>query len=112
MLENRNKETIVKYLSRLPNKELIQYVAMDMWNPYKDAVKAFLPQAMIVVDKFHVVRMANTALEDIRKAHRKEIEPKQCRQLMRDRYVLLKRQYDLTAQDMLLLDLWTATIPS
>ncbi len=111
MLENRNKETLLKYLSKLPNRDQIQYVAMDMWTPYKDAVKAMMPQAMIVVDKFHVVRMANTALEDIRKAHRKEIDPKQRRQLMRDRYVLLKRQHDLTAQDMLLLDLWTANYP-
>lgn len=32
-------------------------------HPYRAAVKAVLPQARIVVDKFHVVRMANDALE-------------------------------------------------
>lgn len=111
MLVNRNKDTVTRYLMKLPNKESIQYVAMDMWYPYKEAVNAVLPNAKIVIDKFHVVRMANTALEQIRKDHRKSIEPKQRRQLMRDRYVLLKRQHDLTAQDMLLLDLWTANYP-
>ncbi|WP_088834383.1 ISL3 family transposase [Paenibacillus tyrfis] len=111
MLLNRNKDTVIKYLAKLPNKENIQYVAMDMWLPYREAVYQMLPGAKVVVDKFHVVRMANTALEQIRKDHRKSIETKQRRQLMRDRYVLLKRQHDLTAQDMLLLDLWTANYP-
>lgn len=111
MLVNRNKETVIKYLVNLPNKENIQYVTMDMWQPYKDAVNLVLPKAKIVVDRFHVVRMANNALEDIRKSHRKSIETKQRRQLMRDRYVLLKRNHDLTAQDMLLLDVWTTKYP-
>ena len=34
-----------------------------MWKPYKDAVNTILPHAKVVVDKFHVVRMANQALE-------------------------------------------------
>ena len=46
-----------------------------MWNPYRAAVKAVLPQARIVVDKFHVVRMANDALEKVRKGFRKELKP-------------------------------------
>lgn len=36
----------------------IAVVAMDIWRPYRDAVCAVLPQASIVVDKFHVVKMA------------------------------------------------------
>lgn len=40
---------------------------MDMWKHYKDAVKTVLPRAKIVVDKFHVVRMANQALDSVRK---------------------------------------------
>ncbi|MBP1990808.1 transposase [Paenibacillus eucommiae] len=67
LLQNRNKETVVEYLSRLRNKDRIQYVTMDMCQPYKDAVKAVLPRAIIIVDKFHIVRMANQALETIRK---------------------------------------------
>lgn len=38
-----------------------------MWTPYRDAVQAVLPDARIVIDKFHVVRMANDALEKVRK---------------------------------------------
>jgi len=63
LLPNRNKETIIKYLAGLPGKEEIAYVAMDMWAPYKDAVLQVLPEAKIVIDKFHVVKMANEAVE-------------------------------------------------
>jgi transposase len=36
-----------------------------MWQPYKLAVREALPQATIVVDKFHVVKMANQAAKPI-----------------------------------------------
>ncbi|WP_134912995.1 ISL3 family transposase [Paenibacillus sp. IHB B 3084] len=112
VLPNRNKETVVGYLSRLPNRERIQYVTMDMWQPYKDAVKAVLPKAIIIVDKFHVVRMANQALETIRKQLREGLSAKERRGLMHDRFILLKRHEKLTEMDKITLDLWTKNHPS
>lgn len=47
---------------------------MDMWRPYYDAVKAVLPDAVIVIDKFHVVKMANQAVEKGRKALREQMD--------------------------------------
>ncbi|MEK5357986.1 ISL3 family transposase [Paenibacillus sp. FSL L8-0709] len=112
ILPNRNKETVVRYLSRLPNKARITYVTMDMWQPYRDAVKAALPKATIIVDKFHVVRMANQALETIRKQLREGLSPKERRGLMHDRFTLLKRHKELTEMDKITLDLWTKNHPS
>lgn len=112
MLQNRNKETVVNYLYRLPNKERITHVTMDMWQPYRDAVRAVLPQATIIVDKFHVVRMANQAMETIRKQLREGLAKKQRRGLMHDRFILLKRNKELTDMDRVTLDLWTKNHPS
>jgi transposase len=67
LLENRNKETLSRYFVSLPNKERIELITMDMWRPYKDAVHVYLPQAFVVVDKFHITSMANIAMETIRK---------------------------------------------
>nr|WP_309599600.1 transposase [Paenibacillus tyrfis] len=80
---------------------------MDMWQQYKDAVKAALPKATIIVDKFHIVRMANQALETIRKQLREALSPKERRGLMHDRFILLKRHKELTEQDLIKLKLWT-----
>ncbi|MBN4836344.1 transposase, partial [Enterobacter hormaechei] len=63
MLVNRDKKTVTNYLYNLPGKDAVQFVAMDMWAPYRDAVQAVMPGAQIIIDKFHVVRMANDALE-------------------------------------------------
>lgn len=111
LLPDRNKKTVATYLSRLPGREKVRYVAMDMWTPYRDACQAVLPQAQIVVDKFHVLRMANHAMEVVRKAHRAALQPNQRRRLMHDRFILLRRPGDLSDQQRLILDGWLANYP-
>jgi transposase len=111
LLANRNQDTIAKYLTGLKGKDKVQYVAMDMWKPYKTAVNAVLPQATVVIDKFHIVKMANEALEKVRKAVRAELTLKQKRGLMHDRFVLLKRERDLNDKERLNLDGWVKNYP-
>lgn len=111
LLHNRNKDTMVHYLSHLEGRDQVQYVAMDMWKPYRDAVEAVLPQARIIIDKFHVLRMANDAMERIRKGYRETLTPKQRRGLLHDRFVLLKREKDLSDQESLTLSVWIQNYP-
>ena len=111
LLPNRNKTTVERYFYGLEGRDRVQYVAMDMWRPYRDATRAVLPQATIVIDKFHVVRMANDAVESARKAIRADLTTSQRRGLMHDRFVLLKREHDLTDQERLLMDGWTKNYP-
>jgi len=82
-----------------------------MWKPYKDAVNTVLPQAKVVVDKFHVVRMANQALDNVRKSLKANMSVKERRTLMRERYILLKRKHDLNERDLFLLETWLGNIP-
>jgi transposase len=109
ILRDRNKSTVVNYLQHLPDRQKVRYVAMDMWSPYRDAVRLVLPQATIVVDKFHVVRMANQALDTVRKSLRQGLTDKQRKTLMHDRFILLKRRSDLDAKETLILESWIGT---
>ena len=112
ILRKRNKDTVISYLSKLQDIDNIELVAMDMWNPYKSAVNSVIPHAKIVIDKFHVVKLANEALEKIRKANRQNVSTKERRQLMRDRYVLLSRRKDLNNfDDQIKLQVWTDKFP-
>ena len=111
VLSDRTKKTVINYLQRLENSDKVRYVAMDMWKPYRDAIQAALPDATIVIDKFHVVRMANDALDKIRKEHRSQLTQKQRRGLMRERYVLLKRRHALNQEDAFKLDGWSKNYP-
>lgn len=111
VLRDRNKKTVIDYLYRLDGRDDVQYVAMDMWKPYREAVQEIIPHARIVIDKFHVVRMANDSLEKARKALRSELTPGQRRGLMHDRFVLLKRKHELTDQEHFNMDGWTKNYP-
>lgn len=112
VLRDRNKKTVADYLFRLKGRDLVKCVAMDMWEPYKDAVRDVLPQATIVVDKFHVVRMANVCLEAVRKEIRSSLTVKQRRGLMHDRFILLKREAKLEGLDRITLESWTKNYPA
>ncbi len=111
LLETRNKPAIIKYLSELKNKERVQVVAMDMWNPYRDAVREILPKARIVVDKFHVVRMANEGMERIRKELRLTLPTKTRLQLKDDRWILLRNKEDLPAFKRMIAETWFDRFP-
>lgn len=110
MLKTRTKPVVVDYLMKMPDRQRIEVVTMDMWMPYREAVEGALPQAKIVVDRYHVVRLANKGLDDFRKALKAGMSVSQRRQLMRDRYILLKRKRDLQPKDLLLLETWLGNI--
>lgn len=111
LIDERNKGTVTKFLDKLPEKNRIQLVTMDMWLPYKDLSKIHFPKAQVVVDKFHWVRMASDALEKIRKSVRGELTDRQRRQLMHDRFLLLKRKKNLEPKDMIIMDSWLGFFP-
>lgn len=112
ILRKRNKDTVISYLSKLQDIDKIELVAMDMWNPYKSAVNTVIPHTKIVIDKFHVVKLANEALEKIRKTNRQNVLAKERRKLRRDRYVLLSRRKDLNDfDDQIKLQIWTDKFP-
>jgi transposase len=106
-----NRQTLAQYLMHLGGAGQIEIVCMDMWAPYREAAQTLLPQARIVIDKFHVVRVANQVLDGVRKTLRAELEPPQRRQLLHDRFVLLKRRHDLDEQDWLKLEAWKGAYP-
>ncbi len=111
ILPNRDMLTIKRFLKTLPDKERVQVVTMDMWNPYRTSVQELLPDAQIVVDKFHVVKMANEALDTVRKEIRKGLTDRQRRTLMHDRFILLRREKELKPGEILKRDAWFGSFP-
>ncbi len=111
ILPDRKKATVLHFLLHLKGKESIEWVTMDMWKSYLDVVHQALPQARIAVDKFHVVRLANRALEAVRRRIRKSLSDTQRKTLMHDKYILLHRKKDLSASQLLILEAWTLNLP-
>lgn len=112
ILKDRSKQTVIKFLKSIPDNHKIEIVTTDMWQPYKDAISEALPHAIQIVDKFHVIQYSTKAMEDSRKAFRKTLTDKQRKQLMHDRFILLKNKEDLKPQEKWNLQIWFATFPT
>lgn len=64
---------LVPFLKSMDGAGQVEVVVMDMARQYRAAVREALPQARIVVDRFHLQRMANVAVDCARKRLNKEI---------------------------------------
>lgn len=111
ILSNRNKMTVIDRLWRLPDRHSVELVTIDMWRPYHDASHIALPEATVVVDKFHVVRMLNSASETVRKALRSSLTKHQRRGLVNDRFLMLKRESRLSGKEQMMLSGWLENYP-
>lgn len=58
----KSKEILSAQLAHIQGRENVKYVTMDMCDPYRSWVKDFFPQANIVADKFHVIRLLSPAI--------------------------------------------------
>lgn len=55
----RDEATLGEYLRKLPGRERVQIVVMDLSETYRRLVKKYFPNAKIVADRFHVIRWIN-----------------------------------------------------
>jgi transposase len=74
----------------------IEAVAIDLGKAYISAVKNKLPGATIVFDHFHVVKLVNKALDDLRKKVIRSASKDEKDLLTGTKFILLKNEEDLT----------------
>ena len=67
LVEGRTVAELKHYLWNIPGRENVQAVAMDLSEPYRKFTHEFFPNATIVADKFHVVRLLHPAINKRRK---------------------------------------------
>ncbi len=69
MVEGRSKQAFKQWLAARPQawRDRVEVVAMDGFTGFKTAAAEELPQAVAVMDPFHVVRLAGDALDQCRR---------------------------------------------
>lgn len=55
----RSEAALEQYLKRLPGKERVRVICMDLASVYRALVRKHFPRARIVADRFHVIRLVN-----------------------------------------------------
>ena len=69
MIEGRSKQVFKTWLTERPEswRDAVEVVAMDGFTGFKTAAAEELPDAVAVMDPFHVVRLAGDALDECRR---------------------------------------------
>jgi transposase len=94
--DGKGADALKPFWKRLrPSGAKIEAVAMDMSAAYRGAVSAHLKKAVIVFDHFHVVKLFNDKLSELRRSlyHRAEADQKKV--LKGSRWLLLKNPENL-----------------
>jgi len=104
ILPSRSQTSIMMYLNHFPNKNDVKYIIMDMNRVYRDLAASYFPNATLVIDKFHVVRYATWALENVRKRIQKEMHPSKRKYFKRSRKLLLSNKKNLNEEGILALE--------
>jgi transposase len=95
--DGKGADALKPFWKRLrPSGAKIEAVAMDMSAAYRGAVSTHLPKAKIVFDRFHVMKLFNEKLSDLRRAlHREATDVAQKKVLKGTRWLLLKASENL-----------------
>ncbi len=95
--EGRKYETLKGFFDTLSQaqKDSIEAVAIDMWDPYIKAVKEGCPGASIVFDQFHVVKAFGKVIDKVRNAEYRKANREGKEVIKGSKYLLLKNKENL-----------------
>lgn len=97
--KGRGEEALVDFWPKLrAAKARIAAVACDMSAAYWSAVQEHLPEAALVFDRFHIVKLANEAIDEIRRGIQRTLDLTGRKHIKGKRYLLLRARENLSAE--------------
>lgn len=112
-LKDCSSKTFREYFEKMPNRDAVKAVSMDCTKRYKTLIHELFPKAKVVADKFHILKMADDAVDAVRTQVRKECESKRTQlRLKQDKYVLKTREHNLEDWQRKKLDEWREMFPA
>lgn len=97
----RTEQSLRDFLQLLSDETRsgIDFVCTDMWKPYLNVITQMLGQAIHVLDRFHIMRNMNKAIDEVRRAEAARMERDGYEPLLKNsRWCLLKRPENRTAR--------------
>jgi transposase len=92
--DEKTIETLCNYLNNKGvDPKQITHAAIDMSIPYISGLTKYFPDTAIVFDRFHLKKVVNNAMDELRKAERR-----QHTELKGSKYIFLKNQKNLNDQ--------------
>src|SRR4029079_11452352 len=100
--DGREKASLGRYYAGLTpeQRQGLEAVAMDMWEPYVQATLEALPLAKekIVFDRFHIMQHMTEAVDQVRKGEHRKLSSESDERLKKTKYLWLTREKNLSEE--------------
>lgn len=95
------KKTFEKWLDDLgySARMAIKVVSIDMWEPYRQAVRTKLSHAILVADRFYVMKQLNSRIDQLRRSIQRKADKETAQILKGCRWLLLKNRNELMQEE-------------
>jgi transposase len=97
--EERTEESLRGFFKMLSDevRGSIRFVCSDMWQPYLNVIAEQVRQAVHVLDRFHIMKKMNEAIDKVRRSETRQLEEDGYEPVLKhSRWCLLKRRENLT----------------
>ena len=106
ILPKRDTESLYQHFLQYPIQERskVKNVVMDLSTTFRSAINTLFPNAKIIADKFHVIRLVTWSMEAVRKRIQKEFYTERRKWFKRSNKILLTPEAKLDIEDKLVLN--------
>jgi transposase len=97
--EERTEESLRGFFQMLSDevRGSIRFVCSDMWQPYLNVIAEQVRQAVHVLDRFHIMKKINEAIDEVRRGETRQLAEDGYEPVLKhSRWCLLKRPENLT----------------
>ena len=106
ILPKRDVENLCRHFRQysINDRNQVKNVVMDLSTTFRSAINLLFPNAKIIADKFHVIRLVAWSMEAVRKRIQKEFYQERRKWFKRSKKILLAPEAKLTVEDKLVLN--------
>jgi len=103
VIDSHKQQEIIEALKQwsLERREAVVEVSVDMWGGFTKVIQEIFPNARIVYDRFHIMKILNEELNKIRGKYKNELSKLNIKNI---KYLLMKNGEDLTENERKLLE--------
>jgi transposase len=97
--KDRTEESLRRFFTTLTeeSRRSIRFVCSDMWQPYLKVIAEQLPAAVHVLDRFHIMKKMNEAIDQVRREEAARLKREGYEEVLKhSRWCLLKRPENRT----------------
>jgi transposase len=92
--QDRTEDSLRRFFPTLSDevRQSIRFVCSDMWQPYLNVIAEQLKQAVHVLDRFHIMKKMNEAIDEVRRGEAARLKRDGYEEVLKhSRWCLLKR---------------------